>query len=87
MAQEGVGTDQEGPRRRYRLRKCWCPPPLPGGLGAGMGLWKMPASLGIWASLMLPRAKPSWAPLAHSTAPPPPQHVQSLQVIPSPALA
>lgn len=31
--------------------KCRCPPPLPGRLSAGMGLWRMAASLGPQASL------------------------------------
>lgn len=42
---------------------------------------------GAWASFMLLGAKPSGAPLAHAMAPSLPQHIQSIQVIPSLAQA
>lgn len=38
-------------------RECQCPPPLPGCLGADVGLWEMPASRGPRASLMLLRTR------------------------------
>lgn len=40
------GVQAECPRVFFQ-RECWCPPPLPGCLGAGMGRWKMPASVGL----------------------------------------
>lgn len=38
-------------------RECQCPLPLPGCLGAGMGLWEMPASKGPRDSLTLLRTR------------------------------
>lgn len=70
----------------YCQRECRYPQPLPGCLGAGMGPWKTPASLGPCASLMLlsARAEPSWASRGPGNAATPTPGIQFPQVTPAP---
>lgn len=51
-------------KARCLLGHCQCLPPLPGSLGAGMGLWEMPASQEPQANLMLLRTRAE-SPVGH----------------------